>query len=72
MGLELLVIGHVEDRLQLVPIVLLPTGLIALAWHTLRPTRGSARGVRLLMALFVASGLLGVGLHYRGNQEFEL
>jgi hypothetical protein len=24
------------------------------------------------MALFVANGLLGVGLHYRGNHEFEL
>ena len=72
MGLELLFIGHVEDRLQLVPVVLLPSGLIALVWHTLRPSRASARGVRLLMALFVASGLLGVGLHYRGNHEFEL
>ena len=72
MGLELLFIGHVEDRLQLVPVVLLPAGLIALVWHTLRPCRASARGVRLLMALFVVSGLLGVGLHYRGNHEFEL
>jgi hypothetical protein len=72
MGLELLFIGHVEDRLQLVPIVLLPGGFVALAWHTLRPSSASAHGVRLLMALFVASGLLGVGLHYRGNQEFEL
>jgi hypothetical protein len=71
-ALELIFIGHVEDPLQLVPIVLLPVGLIALAWHTSRPSRASARGVRLLMALFVASGLLGVGLHYRGNHEFEL
>ncbi len=55
MGLELLFIGDVEDRLQLVPIVLLSAGLVALAWHTLRPTCGSARGVRLLMALFVAA-----------------
>jgi hypothetical protein len=72
MGLELLFIGHVEDQLQLVPIVLLPAGLIALAWHTSRPSRASARGVRLLMALFAFSGVLGVGLHYRGNYEFEL
>jgi hypothetical protein len=72
MGLELLFIGHVEDRLQLVPIVLLPAGFAALVWHALRPTPASARGVRLLMLLFVASGLLGVGLHYRGNQTFEL
>jgi hypothetical protein len=71
MGLELLFIGHVEDRWQLVPIVLLPAGFIAVAWHAQRPSRASAGGVRLLMTLFVASGLLGVGLHYRGNHEFE-
>lgn len=72
MSLELLFIGHVEDRLQLVPLVLLPAGLSALVWHALRPSRASTQGVRLLMALFVASGLLGIGLHYRGNHEFEL
>jgi hypothetical protein len=72
MGLELLFIGHIADWVQLVPIVLLPAGFLALAWQTFRPSPASARGVRLLMALFVASGLLGVGLHYRGNREFEL
>jgi hypothetical protein len=72
MGLELLFIGHAEDPLQLVPIVLLPAGLIVLAWHAVGPSRASVRTVRLLMALFVASGVLGVGLHYQGNREFEL
>jgi uncharacterized membrane protein len=71
MGVELLLIGHVEDRVQLVPVVLLPCGLVALLWHAARPVAASAFAVRLLMALFVASGLLGIGLHYRGNQEFE-
>jgi hypothetical protein len=72
MSVELLFIGHVEDWLQQVPIVLLVGGLIALAWHALRPSPRSARSVQLLMVLSVASGLLGVVLHYRGNQEFEL
>ncbi len=71
MGFELLFIGHVEDWLQCIPVVLLTVGLIALAWHAMRPSRATARGVQLLMALFVASGLIGVGLHYRGNHEFE-
>lgn len=71
MGLELLFIGHVEDRLQLVPVVLLAGGLAAVAWHAARPSRTSVRAVRGLMALFAVSGLLGVGLHYRGNHEFE-
>ncbi|MCC7416954.1 MAG: hypothetical protein IT176_07400 [Acidobacteria bacterium] len=72
MGLELIFVGHVADWLQWVPIVLLACGLAALARHTWRPTRASAQGVRLMMALFIASGLLGVALHFRGNREFEL
>jgi hypothetical protein len=71
MNLELLFIGHVEDRLQLSPVVLLTVGAMALAWHSMRPSRTSARGVQLLMVLFVASGVVGIGLHYRGNREFE-
>ena len=72
MRLELLFIGHVEDWLQLVPIVLFPAGLIAMASHVWRQTRVTARAVRRLMVLFLISGALGMGLHYRGNQEFEL
>ncbi len=71
MALELLFIGHVEDWLQYVPVVLLAVGLVPVAWHVVRPSRATARGVQLLMALYVVSGLVGVGLHYRGNQEFE-
>ncbi len=71
MDLELLFIGHVEGWLQWVPVALLTVGLIPLAWHAVRPSHATVRGVQLLMTLFVASGLVGVGLHYRGNQEFE-
>ena len=68
---ELLFIGHVENRLQLVPVVLLAGGLVAVAWQAVWPSRTSVLMVRGLMGLFVVSGLLGVGLHYRGNHEFE-
>ena len=71
MGLELLFIGHVADWLQLVPVVLLAGGLIALVWHAASPGRASVHAVRVAMTLFVGSGLIGVGLHYRGNREFE-
>jgi hypothetical protein len=70
-GVELLFIGHVEDRLQLVPVVLLTAGVAVVLWHMVRPGRASVRTMRLLMRLFVASGIVGVGLHYRGNHEFE-
>ena len=71
MALELAFIGHFEDPLQLVPVVLLAAGLVLLTWHAASPRRATTRAVQLLMALFVASGLVGVGLHYRGNEEFE-
>jgi hypothetical protein len=70
-GMELLLIGHIEDRLQLVPVVLLCAGAIAAVGHALRPGRASVRAVRVLMALFVGSGVLGIVLHYRSNHEFE-
>ena len=70
-GLELLFIGHVEDRLQLVPVLLLCAGAIVVVCHVVWRSRSTVRAVRVLMVLFVASGLLGIGLHYRGNLEFE-
>jgi hypothetical protein len=71
MAIELLFIGHLEDTMQRVPVALLPAGLAALLWQLARPGTASVAAVRVLMTLFIASGLLGVGLHYRGNHEFE-
>jgi hypothetical protein len=36
------------------------------------PTRKKLRLLQVLMILFLGSGILGVGLHYQGNHEFEL
>jgi hypothetical protein len=72
MGTELLLIGHVEGAFQLTPVALLASGVLILAWLALAPARAAVRAVRAVMALFVASGVVGVVLHYQGNQEFEL
>lgn len=69
--IELLLLEHFDDVLQLVPVVLLGAGLISLIWHARSPHRTSTRAVRTIMVLFLASGVLGVVLHYRGNVEFE-
>jgi hypothetical protein len=69
-GAELLLLGHTEDRWQLVPLVLLGLGLFALVGLVWRP--GSVRVFRVLMVLFVVSGVVGVYLHYRANAEFEI
>lgn len=69
-GAELGLIGHYEDPWQWTPLVLLGGGFLLGAWVLRRG--GPLRVFRGLMALFVASGLLGLYLHFRGNMEFEL
>jgi hypothetical protein len=69
---ELLLIGHDESVAQFVPLVLLATGILASGILLVAPTRGRLRLLQLLMTLFLGAGILGVGLHYQGNNEFEL
>lgn len=69
---ELLLLEHVEDWRQLVPVVLLGLGLLVAAWHAWRPSSGTLRTVRGLGIAYVLSGLVGIWFHYSGNAEFEL
>jgi hypothetical protein len=69
---ELLLLEHFEDAWQWAPIVLLAAALVTLGWHALERGAMSLNVLRALMVLCVASGLVGVLLHYRGNVEFEL
>lgn len=71
-GAELLLLKHSEDAWQLMPLVVIPAGLVALTWDALRGTLASLRLFQLTMALYIAAGALGIVLHYRSNQEFEL
>ncbi len=72
MGAELLLIGHIDDGYQFVPVIVLVVVAMALAWSVVRPRRLTVWVVRLAMLSSVASGLVGVILHYRGNEAFEL
>ena len=69
---ELYLLGHYEERWQLVPMVLLSLSapVIALCW--VRPSTATLRAMQGLMLLFVIAGALGVYRHYTGNAEFEL
>ena len=69
---ELLLLEHFEDAWQWLPIILLGAALLTLGWHGLERGPASLNVLRGLMVLFMASGMLGVLLHYRGNVEFEL
>lgn len=70
--LELLLIGHDEMAAQLAPLVLLGIGILVAAWTLIAPRPAAIRALQILMVVFVASGLIGVVLHYKGNEAFEL
>ena len=70
--IELLLLEHFEDAWQWAPIALLGAALLTLGWHGLERGPKSLNVLRGLMVLCMASGLLGLLLHFRGNVEFEL
>ena len=72
MGTELLLIGHFETIQQRIPLVLLGLGIATTCWHAAAPKRTTVRTLQVVMTLCVVSGVVGVGLHYQGNEEFEL
>lgn len=69
---ELLLLRHVEDLLQLIPLALIAVGYAAVVWHAVRRSRISIIAVQAVMLCYVAAGGLGVFLHYRANVEFQL
>lgn len=71
-GTELVLLDHFEDRLQLIPLVLLGLGFIALVWQGIHQGRAAVRTLQFLMILYVMGGLTGLVLHYRGSMEFQL
>jgi hypothetical protein len=71
-SVELLLIGHTEKRMQLVPLAALGLGFLAIVAWVLVGRRWGVHSLRVTMALFVVTGVLGLYNHYRGNVEFEL
>lgn len=71
-GAELLLLEHTEDAWQRAPVVLIGIGCATLAMLAIRGSRAGVRIFQLTMIAFIASGVIGIGLHYQGNVEFEL
>ena len=75
-GVELLLLGHVEDDAggfvevdaQQAPLVLLAVGLVVAVWYAAAPGLAAVRLFQFVMVLFVAGGLVGIGYHYAGNE----
>ena len=70
-GLELLLLGHVEAVWQKVPLVLLGIGCMALGMMAAAPSGPVRHLFHVAMWLCVASGVVGMWLHYQGNAAFE-
>jgi hypothetical protein len=69
--LELLLLEHTESATQLLPFAVLGAGLAGTIAVGIRPNARSIRFFQIVMLLFIATGLLGLYLHLRGNVEFE-
>ena len=69
--IELLLLEHDESALQVIPLVLLACGVVALVSTTLHPRVIVVTMFRISMVLLILSGALGLALHYRANLEFQ-
>lgn len=69
---ELLLLEHTESVWQWVPLVVLGGCLVSGITVAIRPAYRSIRIFQASMVPSLASGLLGLYLHYQGNTEFEL
>ena len=71
-GVELFLIEHYEDTLQLVPLATFAIALVVLVWHIVKGDALSVRALQATMVLFLVAGAAGMWLHFRGGAEFQL
>jgi hypothetical protein len=71
---ELVLIGHYEDPLQWIPLVLLAVAMVATAAMLLSfatPLAMMRRLFHIAMVSLIVSGAVGSVVHYRANLEFK-
>jgi len=71
-AVDLIALGHFRDLRQLVPLVVLISGLLVLAWQRLRQNTLATRCFQVAMVLLVASGFLGLLFHASRNVGFAV
>lgn len=71
-AIELVLLEHMEDKKQWIPLALMSLGTVTLILYGLTKAGWALRTFQITMLLFVISGFLGIWFHYRGNVEFEL
>jgi hypothetical protein len=70
-AIDLLLLKHDEEPLQLIPLVLLGAAGAAAVWQAVRPGRGSLSALQIVMLLFILAGGLGVYFHFAANVAFQ-
>ena len=71
-GAELLLLEHTETFWQWLPLLLIALSIAVLVWQCATQRAAAVRAFRGTMFLLMAGGLVGLGLHFNGNMEFEL
>lgn len=68
---ELLLVNHKEDAIQLIPFFLCALGMISALSVLCRPRRVTVLGLRLCMALVVVGSMFGIYEHFANNIAFQ-
>jgi len=68
---ELILTQHTESVWQWTPLILIAMALATLAWNVTSPADAAARVLRVILILFLVSGVVGTILHWRGKMEFQ-
>lgn len=71
-SLELYLLGHYEDSLQLIPMVAIALVLVGVILVYFKASRRISILFKLILWLTALSGLYGMFLHLKANYEFEL
>ena len=69
---ELLLLNHIEDASQWIPLALCAVTVVLSAAVAVAPTTATIRLFQFLMVLLIISGVLGIYLHYGATTEFQL
>src|SRR5262245_56228958 len=71
-ALDLTLLAHYEDPLQLTPFGIIALCLMAVVWHLRSGSEFSLNVLRISMTIAIAGAAIGVTLHYQGSMEFQL
>jgi hypothetical protein len=69
---ELLLLNHIEDASQWIPLALCGATVVLSVVVAARPTAATIRLFQMVMLLMIISGGVGIYLHYGATTEFQL